>query len=117
MMETAKIYAEQLRFYCQYYDEIQPHITSYRVAKTPQERGLANTAYRKWENTISYTTPIKNYTLELVSVEKKYYYIWGMLLAALTACLGYYIALQLLRIAYQYVTIGKFTWHPYRLPK
>ena len=54
-----------LNFYCTFYDQIQPHIVAYNIAKTPEQRISANERFAEFEESVPYVFPFPPlYTLE-----------------------------------------------------
>jgi len=100
-----------LRFYCAYYDEIQPHIVAYRNARSEEERVRANLAFEAFRNSRPRVFS-ENYTLEVV---KTYYnHLFNAIEVSIIAMILYYFLLQILRFIYMYVATGKIIIHPYR---
>ena len=110
---------KEMRFYCQFQEEIKTHIIEYRQAKHDLEAvNLANNAYFQFrESKFEEVSPKTNYTIKLVKEDIRwleYYmgYVWIIIIAIL-----YYLLLQGVRLLYQYVVYGRVTLHPYKKPK
>lgn len=102
---------KDLRFYCNNYDEIQKHIENYKNAKNVNEEIKATLIYREFEKNAP-TTNYKNYSLELINTS--YSFLWFTLFTSMIYTLGAFLLLQIIRIIYQYIVFGSFTWHPYK---
>jgi hypothetical protein len=104
---------EMARFYCAYYDEIQPHIERHQQAVTLEQERDANIAWNEFRS--QYESPyLRNYDLELVRTENDWMGIFPMIGSALLSAFLYYLGLQIVRIIYQYIVIGRLVWHPYK---
>jgi len=101
-----------LRFYCSNYDQVQKHIEEYKLANTREEQIEANKAFFKFQQTVP-TTLNNNYNLEIVSTDNYSTPISTFLLQIVLSISGYYVFLQLVRIMYQFIGFGYFSWKPY----
>ncbi len=104
---------QNLRFYCAYYNEIQPHIQAYREAKTRDDQVRANKVFFQFQES---KQPVffENYQLEVVETKNNWAPFWNMLFEGVFGTLLYYALLQVARIIYTYIVLGKIVWHPYR---
>lgn len=108
---------KEYNFYCQFYTEIQPHITKYiQTTNTTQ----ANIDYFNFKNEkLKYVSAYP----ELFVLEKQYDdYFWSYailypLIDSLTYGLGLFIFLQILKNFYTYIKFGEFTLNPLRSKK
>jgi len=110
---------ETLNFYCKYYDQVQPHIVAYNNTRTLAEQREANVAFWTLRQELEpnvYTYP-QLYKLVPISEETNYYEILSPLVEALTVAIGWFVILQLARMAYIYIVFGEVAWHPFRLHK
>lgn len=111
---------QDLNFYCKYYDQIQPHVQAHINANTLEETYQANMAFNSFEESVGRYSVSRTpalYNLETMRVENNYSVV---LLSALGIFLGgavFFLALQIVRMIYLYITFGEIIWHPFRKPK
>ncbi len=119
--ETAVYNKKRIRFYCQYYDEIQTHIEVYKRAEGDVSSEVeANKEFFRFSNEIedrNLVTETKNYNLVLVNEKYDYTRVHGAVIDQVTFLILYYLVIQIIKVAYQYVVFGNINFHPYRLHK
>jgi len=112
-----------LNFYCAYYDEVQPHIAAYIEnskiinfsERAREQKRVTNNFFSFRENVYS-SVSAEPALYELESVKDKkplskaiaeslYAWVFGALI--------YFLALQVVRMSYVYVTTGKVAWNPF----
>lgn len=104
---------EELRFHCNYYNEIQQLNKQYLSAKNENDRINANLEFNKFWG--EHTKPlINNYNLELLSTKSNYQSLWFGISRSIIITGIYFLLLQAVRIIYQYVVFSSFSWHPYK---
>jgi hypothetical protein len=107
---------KELNFYCQYYDQIQPHIIAYIESKNINEQRDANKKF--WSYRSSVEDSVKSqphlYQLEVAKEEKQWSEIYNPIIAWLIMGGFSFLLLQVIRICYVYVVYGKLVWHPFR---
>lgn len=109
---------QDLNFYCRYYDQIQPHITSYLNSNTLEETRNANINFSNFKSPVIssvYSYP-ELFNLEEVSSETRYYEVYGPVIAWLIYAIFAFITIQILKICYIYIVFGKVIWHPFKYP-
>ncbi len=104
---------ENLRFYCENYDEIQKHIINYRNAQTENEKVTANLAFWNFEKQ-KQNIYVDNFSLETIDSKSDFYPLSTSVISSIVYVVLYFSLIQTLRIIYQYVVFGKFNWHPYK---
>lgn len=106
--------AENLNFYCTYYDEIQKYIVAYAEAKTSSGQVAANyewSEFKKSKGGVSSYPEL--YTREMVTQEHRLEEVYIPLLSGLLVGLFAFLLLQLVRVCCVYVVFGKLVWHPF----
>lgn len=108
-------YKEDWRFYCKYYDQAMEHVRSYHGASNQKELEAANKAFWQFRETVKNSVPyVDNYSLEEVAVERRNYVITNALMEYALMFIAGFLLLQILRMSYVYVRVGKLVWHPFR---
>jgi len=106
---------KQLNFYCEYYDEIQPHIAAYNQTNTFAEQASANKRFAEFKNSKEdVDTYPELYKLEPVEEEIRWNELYYPFLAWVLGSFIFFLFLQFLRICYTYVTFGELVWHPFK---
>lgn len=114
--ENSTALKKQFNFYCQYYDEIQPHITAYLESKTLAEQKEANINFFNFKESMDDNVTIYPllYNLEVVSEVTQWNHVYNPIIEGLLKTLFWFLLLQSIRMSYLYVVFGKIVWHPFR---
>lgn len=106
-----------LNFYCQYYEQIQPHISRYLKAQNPSETRLANMDFFQFKDGVISNVFAFPEVYELVSVKRAFMadYLFGPIINWAVYALSIFAVIQFLRVCYIYIVFGKIIWHPFKL--
>lgn len=102
---------DDAKFYCEYYDEVDSYNRQYFQANNRDEEIKANIDFFKFKDEAQRPS-YKNYNLEKITSSATQEYFWSTLSESILSTLVYFVFLQGLKITYQYVVFGAFTWHP-----
>lgn len=101
-----------LKFYCNNYDEIQKYIDKYKKAKNIEEQEKVNAEYKNFEKTALNANKL-NYTIKVVNTKTDFTKFFTGIRIGLIYSLIYYLVLQIIRIIFQYILFKKILWNPY----
>lgn len=107
---------KQFNFYCKYYNEIQPHITTYIESLTEAEKTEANVTFNKFKDSV-YSDVLEYpplYELEIVSQVTQWNKIYYIIIESFIIFIFWFLSIQTIRIGYIYVVFGKIIWHPFK---
>ncbi len=110
---------KQFNFYCQYYDQVQPHIAAYNESKDFTEQRDANLNFDKFRDSVisNISSEPALYKLEIVNKEFLPNKVYNPIINWLIMALGIFILLQIVKISYAYIMFGEIVIHPFRQRK